>query len=426
MEQSISKLERRNILLQILDPGFFMTGLVFFHQMTIMVALIKKLHDSPILIGLIPGLLMVGYNLPGIITTRIAERFPYRQKFIGILGFIQRLFILAMGLSLSLLPRLGSYSTALLVLSLYLGFAFMGGMYSPAWLDFCAKTIPLQYRARTNAFRSIVAGVGGILAPLLINHYFTSNPFPMDYQKSILTGFAFLFLSYSAFVSIKEPTPSPPVRKKNSRDYFRSLAKVLKEDRNFSRYLVTAVILSFSECGAAFFAYFGMDKFNMDDNAVVMLTMMFNIGLLGSGFLLGHLGDKFGNLRVIQIGAFCYVLVLLAVFLIPQVWIMNLVFLFMGLIFNARQNCFQVMIIEFGNDKNRIRYTTLGNAIAVVAFGLSPIIGGILLDSFKISYPLLFGISLAAALSGLLLFMFWVKDPRFTAQEQNMTAESLK
>jgi len=413
MDHEQQRLDRRNIILQSLDPGLFMTGLVFFHQMTIMVALIKKLYDSPILIGLIPGLLMVGYNLPGIVTTRIAERFPYRQKYIRVIGFFQRLFILAMGLSLSLLPRIGSRSTAILVLCLYLGFAFMGGTYSPAWLDFCAKTIPIRYRGRTSSFRSIIAGIGGILAPLLITRYFTENPFPQDYQRSIITGFAFLMISFIAFLSIKEVHPSPPVRKKNSQDYFRSLIKVLKQDRNFSTYLLSAVILSLSECGAAFFTYYGIDRFQMKDSDVVILTLMFNIGLLGSGFLLGYLGDKLGNLRVIQIGAFCYVLALLAILFIPHILVLNGIFLLMGIIFNARQNCFQVMITEFGTDKNRIRYTTLSNAIAVVAFGVSPILGGILLDRFQISYSLLFGFSLLAAVAGLLLFLFKVKDPRF-------------
>jgi len=418
MIKKLSPLDKRNITLQILDPGFFMTGLVFFHQMTIMVALIKKLHDSPLLIGMIPGLLLVGYNLPGIFFSRIAERFPIRKKFIGFIGFFQRLFILGMGLSLSLLPKIGSYPTAILVLSLYLGFSFMGGMYSPAWLDFCAKTIPLNYRARTNAFRSILAGIGGILAPLLITGYFTNNPFPMDYQKSIVTGFVFLLISFSAFISIKEVNPSPAVRKKNTRDYFRSLGKVLKEDRNFTRYLVSAGVLSLSECGAGFFVYFGLDRFALQDSDIVTLTLLFNISILGSGFLLGYLGDKWGNLRVIQIGALGYIVTLAGILFFPTPLTLKIVFLFMGMINNARLNCFQVLITEFGNDKNRIRYTTLGNAIAVVSFGVSPFIGGVLLDKFHISFTALFGFSLLASIAGFLLLWRWVKDPRFTQAPQ--------
>ena len=72
---------KRNILFQSLDSGVFMMGQVFFHQMTIMVAFIKYLYNSPLLVGLLPFCLSFGFNLPGLFTTRIAEKYPIRKKF---------------------------------------------------------------------------------------------------------------------------------------------------------------------------------------------------------------------------------------------------------------------------------------------------------------------------------------------------------
>ncbi|MBN1647376.1 MAG: MFS transporter [Spirochaetales bacterium] len=412
MENAGRRIARRNILFQSLDSGLFMAGAVFFHQMTIMVALIQKLWDSPFIIGLIPGLMMVGYNLPGIVTSRLAERKPYRKPYIGILGFFQRLFVLAMALTLLLLEPLGPKPTAMLVLLFYFSFSFFGGMYSPAWVDFCAKTIPVNYRARTNAFRSLIAGAGGIAAPFLIKYLFKTREFPSDYQASILIGFGILFCSYICYQMIKEKEPSPPVRKKTNREYFGSLGKVLRNDRNFGWFLTAQVVLSGSECGAAFFTYYAINRFAITDVTVASYALFYNISFLASGFLLGYIGDKFGNLKVLQTGAAGSFLNLLLVLIFPHPFIMNIVFLIYGISFNARLNSLQVFITEFGNDKSRIRYTALSGAIGATAYGVGPVIGGFLLQQLHVSYTFLFSLSAAAALAAFFLFTFVVKDPR--------------
>ena len=411
MQQNIS-LDRRNIFFQSADSGVFMSGLVFFHQMTILVAFIQKLFDSAIVVSLVPAILFIGYNLPGLFTTRLAERRPFRKPFIVVFGFIQRMCILGLVLSIFLLDRLGPHLTAVLVLICYSGFAFMGGVYNPAWIDFCAKTIPLNFRARTNAFRSLIAGVGGILAPLLISVLLTGFAFPFNYQATIFIGFVLLFVSFTSFLMIKEQNPSPPVRLKRFGEYMASLNKVLKSDANFARFLLSQVLLSVSECGAALYTYYAISRFGVGDEAVVLYTLFYNLSFLVSGFILGFIGDKFGNLQVLRIGALGSFLALLLAIIFPSPVILFVIFALVGININARLNSFQVFITEFGDDKNRIRYSSLATAIGAASFGLMPLLGGILRETFQVSFAALFIIGAVFALLAFLSFVFLVKDPR--------------
>ncbi|MBN1962425.1 MAG: MFS transporter [Deltaproteobacteria bacterium] len=409
------KLIRKNIILQSLDSGIFMSGMVFFHQMTILVALIQKLYDSPIIVSLISAIFFIGYNLPGLFTTRLAERFRYRKKFIATCGFIQRLFVICMALSLSLLDTLGPKPTAVLILIFYACFSSIGGFYNATWIDFCGKTIPVNFRARTNAIRTAIAGIGGILAPPLIDVLLLHYAFPNNYQFVILIGAVLLFMSFICFIQIKEVEPSPPVKKKDTRTYFASLIAVLRTDTNFVKFLLTQILLSVSECGAAFYTYFALNTFDpslVNKSTVVFYTLLLNIGFSASGIVIGYIGDKLGNLQVARLGAFISLSTLLIVSFFPAPANLYLVFLLVGISTNARLNSFQVILTEFGDAKSRIRYTTLATALAGASFGVMPFLGGIFLDIVKIKFTTLFVFSALFALLALLSFTYIVKDPR--------------
>jgi Na+/melibiose symporter-like transporter len=298
------------------------------------------------------------------------------------------------------------------ILLFYFGFAASGGLYSPAWIDFCAKTIPVTYRARTNAFRIMIAGAGGIVAPVLIIFFLRRFSFPLNYQLNILVGFILLFVSYGCFLMIRETTPSPLVRIKSLRSYFGSLLTVLRGNRNFVFFLITQVMLSVSECGAAFFTYYAIRQFSVGESTVVLYTLLLNLSYLGFGFVLGFLGDKLGNLQVLRIGALGTFLALVLVIVFPMPFTIYVVFVLVGINFNARLNSFQVFVTEFGDEKSRIRYTTLATAIGAASFGLMPLLGGILRETAGVSFQALFVVGAVFAFLAFLSFMFIVKDPR--------------
>jgi MFS family permease len=128
--------------------------------------------------------------------------------------------------------------------------------------------------------------------------------------------------------------------------------------------------------------------------------------------VIGFIGDKFGNLQVLRIGAFGTFLALVLAIVFPTPFTLYIIFLLVGINFNARLNSFQVFITEFGDEKSRIRYFTLATAIGAASFGLMPLVGGILLETFKVSFSVLFVIGAVCAFLAFLSYLFIVKDPR--------------
>jgi MFS family permease len=414
------KLIRRNILFQSLDSGIFSAGMIFFHQMTIMVAFVKNLYDSPLIIGLIPAVLVIGFNLPGLFTTIIAEKYPIRKDFIKVFAGIQRLCILFMALSTLLFEPFGAEITLFFVLLFYFGFSIFGGMGSPAWLDFNAKTIPVQFRARTNSFRALITGFGGIILPLLINYIITGFNFPENYRINFLAGFFMVFVSYICFLLISETEHSPVVKKKTYRKYFSSLKRILYNDKHFRRFLFAQGVFSISEFGVAFYTYYALDVFHVSESTVVLYAFLFNLSYAVSGLILGFLGDKKGNLNVIRIGSLSALAALLLVILIPSYNTFYIVFILAGISNTAKMNSFQVFITEYGNNKERIRYSVLSTTMSTSMFGITPLLGGILLSLKILTYTGLFAAGAFFAAFAFILFVFVVKDPRFLEKKADI------
>lgn len=97
------------------------------------------------------------------------------------------------------------------------------------------------------------------------------------------------------------------------------LRTVLQKDKNFVRFLITQVVQSVSECRAAFYVYYAINHFSVGESTVVFYTLLYNISFLGSGLLLEFIGDKFGNLQVLRIGAFVTFLPFLLIILFQEI-----------------------------------------------------------------------------------------------------------
>ncbi|PIV85121.1 MAG: hypothetical protein COW52_04020, partial [Nitrospirae bacterium CG17_big_fil_post_rev_8_21_14_2_50_50_9] len=91
------------------------------------------------------------------------------------------------------------------------------------------------------------------------------------------------------------------------------------------------------------------------------------------------------------------------------------VFLFAGGYISATLISNMNIVLEFCPPEERPLYIGLSNSFAAPVFALSPIIGGMIVDHF--SYQTVF---MAAALLtgiGLLVLVFLVRDPRFSAPQ---------
>ncbi|MBN1697097.1 MAG: MFS transporter [Spirochaetales bacterium] len=418
--KSVGKTATHNIIFHILDGSLFLSGMVFFEVSTILVLFVKQVYDNPVAVGFIPALTLFGYNLPGLVSTQMAKGFRIRKRFIMVSAFFQRCSLFLLVLSTFWVQQVSPPVAVTLVLLGYFFFCFCGGIGTPAWLDLLAKTLPVSHRARTFAIRTFIGSVAGMCLPLLISYLFSVFMFPVNYRYSFLMGFILIFLSYVAFMFVKEEKESPVPEKIPFPAYLKSLFKHLKNDSNLRNFLVTRLIFAVTTLGAAFYTSYAMDTIpGITAQTVVFYTLFLNSSKAGSSLVLGYLGDRFGNLIVLKINTVITTVTLIIAVFIPSYYTFFVIFIFLGVTLTANLNTGQVFITEFGDDKNRILYSTINIAITGSFSGLVPILGGLVLSLGLLQYKGLFLCAIVCGLLSIYFSMCVVKDPRHTVAGQS-------
>src|SRR4051794_21243158 len=160
-----------NFVVNLLDGGFFGAALGFASFVTVIPLFINTFTNSAILIGLIPALHTIGWQLPQLFTAGRVSRLKRYKPFAVLMTANERIPFLGMALlawfSQSLSPNLVLVIAFVLLAWQGLG----GGFTATAWQSMIGKIIPKQHygkffglqSATSNIFGSISAVLAGIL-----------------------------------------------------------------------------------------------------------------------------------------------------------------------------------------------------------------------------------------------------------------------
>ena len=127
---------------------------------------------------------------------------------------------------------------------------------------------------------------------------------------------------------------------------------------------------------------------------------------------MGFLGDRYGNLLVLQINTIVTTFTLILAVLFPSYITFFILFILLGISLSGNLNTNTVFITEFGDDKDRILYSTVNRVIIGFFSGLVPVIGGLLLTLKALDYKGLFIIAITCGIVSIVYAFFIVKEPR--------------
>lgn len=396
-----------------LDGAFFMAAMVFLDQFTIMLAFIRQIINDPLINSLVPAAMAIGFNTPGILSAPLMRRLKRPHLFLSVMGIFQRLMILVLALYTRLITGISPLQAGLTASVFYFLFAGVGGTTGPAWLDLLARTIPARYRARVVALRNAAGAGAGVIFPVAIALILSRYGFPANYRYLFLIAFALLMLSLLSFAMIRDHRPDPVDQGAETSGYREFLRTIPRRDPNFFRFLLGRVIFAFSAVSMSFFTlWFFRKNPGQSDTMVAGFALALNISKVVAGLLMGVIGDRRGNLLVLQIGIAAMVLSNVTVWFFPGLPMIFITFVLMGIVLSADINTYQAFITEFGNEHTRIYYAAVANSLAGTLSGVLPIAAGALLSAHILPWPVLFGFCLAAGVACWFIFRFWVRDPR--------------
>jgi MFS family permease len=408
VEAAVRKHLRFNFIVGILDGGFFGLGTGFGSFEAIIPLFVQHLTGSAFLIGLVPAIHNLGWQLPQLLTAGLLSRLTRFKPPTLSITVHERLPFLGLALVALALPHgsRGTLLAATFVLLIWQGFS--AGLAANPWTSLVSKVIPPAlhgtfFGAQTAAF-SGSAGVSALAASFILSQ---AAP-PQAFSACFALTFLFMMISF-VFLALTREAPSPP-RQPRAQPLLDETREVLRRDPNFRAFLGVRALSQFAGMGFAFYVVYAVRQYGASDAAAAALVAILLVGQVVLSPLMGRLGDRWSHRGVMSIGAVGAALSALMAWKATSLAWFYAVFLLEAVAIVAIWTIPLALSVSFApTETDRPLYIGLSNTLPAPAAILAPAIGGWIAD--RAGFGLMFGVSAFCGLAMALALWFVVKDP---------------
>lgn len=401
---------RYNWTVNVVDGGFFGLGLGLASFVTVVPLFISSMTDSAILIGLIPAIQKVGWQLPQLFTADAVSRLKWYKPTVLWMTIHERIPFFGLALIALFLPQIGSQAALALTFAMLIWQGLGGGLTATAWQSMLAKIIPANLRGTfigTQESASNLFASGGVIAAgLILQSVNGASGFALSF---ILAGIA-MVVSWIFLALTREPEHAALPETATRHTAWRNLAAIVQRDANFRWFLVGRTLSQLAVSVLPFYIVFAVRRHGMDEAMAGVMTGTLLVTQILANPLLGGLSDRLSRRRVMQVGALAATASALLAALAPSLNWFFAVFILTGIANVAFWTVAMAMTLEFGTDAERPAYVALTNTLIAPSAIVGPIMGGWLADAF--GYPVAFGAAAAAAFATGIVFQLTVRDPK--------------
>jgi MFS family permease len=410
---------KRNFILGVVTGTLINVGMAFLDPFTVLPVFIIKLGGSAVLVGLVSALHGVGWYLPQVFASRLAETRGYLMNLYR-LASIPRVIGFSAIAAIAFVVDAANPSFFLTVFLLSVFFAYLaGGLAAVPMLEIVSKTIPAKKRGFFFGTRRFVGGILGVGAGMVVGVVLgestervwmdgrvfdlveegarrlgmLGHPFPEDFGIVFILGAACLSVGTVLFFFAGEPRAIKVEASARLLDHLRSGASLLRNNTNYRRFFFARVCWQFTAMAAPFYALYAYDELHLSQNTVgLFLSVWVGSGIF-SNYVWGQIMDRRGNRLVLLItsvlAAFPPVVVLLIDGLklgagndLPLILIASTFFV-NGFIRSGRLISNITYLLEFAPEEKRPLYLGFMNSFTS-PFMLTPAVGGFLILLFGI------------------------------------------
>ena len=159
LEAAIRKHLRFNLVVNMLDGGFFGMGWGFGSIGTIIPLFVSHMTTSALLIGLIPAIHAVGWQLPQLFMANSVSRLRRYKPMVMLMTIQERLPFLGLALVALFLAKLGNTLALVLTFALLVWQGLGAGFTANAWQSMIAKIIPSDWRGTFFGAQAAIANI---------------------------------------------------------------------------------------------------------------------------------------------------------------------------------------------------------------------------------------------------------------------------
>ncbi len=426
MNIEISKHLRFNFIVNILDGGFFGMALGLASFVTVLPLFVSSMTDSAILIGLIPAIHTMGWQLPQMLTANRVAHLNRFKPMVILMTIQERLPFLGLAVVAWFLPSLKQPLGLWLTFALLVWQGLGGGFTATAWQSMIGKIIPAQRRGVFFGMQASAANLLSSGAAVLAGIILDKANSPRGFALCFLLAGVVMVISWVFLALTREPASPSPGQHERQPTFWSGVKHILMRDADFRLFLLGRTLFPLGTLAFAFYTVYAVRQYNASASAIGLITAVYMVAQVIANPLLGWLGDHWNHGAILEIGALAGVASALLAALAQSVHWFYLVFILAGIAGVAFWTISLAMTLEFGTLAQRPTYISLSNTLVAPSTFLAPVLGGWLADSM--GYKTAFLASAVLGLAPALIFHLMRRSPRnsagsATTQDVNLCSE---
>jgi MFS family permease len=413
IEAYIQKHLRFNFTIGLLDGGFFGLGMGFSSFSGIIPLFVHHLTDSALLIGLVPAIHNIGWQLPQLLMAASLSRVRHYKPLMLWMTIHERLPFLGLAFVALLVPLWPKPTILLLTFLMLVWQGFGAGLAANPWTSLVSKVIPRQllgtfFGAQSAAFNGL-AGLSAVIAGIILDRLAG----PANFSLCFALTFVFMACSFLFLSMTREPQSLPQQEQRTSVVLGKSVV-ILKGDPNFRAFLGVRILSQFAGMAFAFYLIYAVQQYGMSDAAAGIMVAILLIGQVILGPVMGRLGDRWSHRGVMSFGAIGAALSAILAWKATSVQWFYAIFLLEAVAVVAIWTIPLALSVSFAHhDEDRPLYIGMSNTLPAPAAILAPVFGGWLAD--VAGYHVMFIVSAVCAVGMAAALWFVVRDPAHRA-----------
>ena len=410
-----------NFTVSLLDGGFFGLALGFASFITIIPLFVSRMTDSALLIGLVPAIHNVGWQLPQLLTAGWVSRAKRFKPLVLLATIHERVPFLGLAVVAWFLPQLGIQTALILTFALLVWQGFGGGFTANAWTNMITKIMPENlhgtfFGAQMAAFTGL-EGLSAVAAGLILDRL----DGPLDFTVCFLAAFVSMIISFTFTSLTHEPEGRPRFIEGKPDGFWEESLRILRANNNFIAFLVMRSLSQFAAMAFSFYVVYVVWNFGVSDAEAGLMTGFFLISSILSSLVMGWLADRWSPRAVMIIGGLAATLSAALATIAPSAIWFYASFALTSIAVVAIWTIPLPLVVRFGTEEERPYYIGLSNTLSAPATILAPVLGGWLADT--VGFQSTFMISIISGLLMAAMLAFVVKDP--PREQTNITQPAL-
>jgi MFS family permease len=397
-----------NFFVNVIDGGFFGLGLGFASFSTVLPLFVSNLTDSAILIGLIPAIHIVGWQLPQVFTARrVAQQKRYKPM-VMFFTIQERLPFLGLAAVAWFIPSIGP-KLALVMTFMFLVWQGLGGGFTAtAWQSMIGKIIPADrwgvFFGFQSAASNLFASVGAVIAGVVLEANVPTSGFSMCFLFAV----GAFIISYVAISLIREEETPPVTGEIERKDFWKDLRSIIRRDANFRWFVVVRILAQLGTVGFAFYTVYVVRFYGVEEVTAGILTGVLLLVETLCNPIMGWLGDRWSHRGVMAVGMISAAVSAGVAIWAPSVGWFYLAYTLAGISYVAVWTIAMAMTLEFGKEQEKPAYIGLANTLVAPTAFFIPLFAGWLADT--VGYHATFLATSVGAIATVLVLSFGLRD----------------